>query len=392
MLPASSAIIIGSAPKEERGRSLGISTGISMSVLAVGPLLVGYLTQGFGWRAVFFVNIPIGLAIMASVSVVAPTFPPEPGPRIDWLGVGLLAPGLVALILGIMQASAGGWGSLLQIVLVTAGAVLLVAFVRTELRQDHPLVDLRLFGSRNFTGDSAVRGLMQFSITGVLVLSSVWVQNVLDFSPVVAGLCLVPMTAPLVLVAPVAGRLYDRMGPRLLAASGALLFAFALIWMAAVLGNQSYPWVVPGYLAVGLGIGLAMVPITTDALNASPAALRGEASGVFATVSEMGGTLGLAVLGSLVAVVQQAKIDTFLRGAGVRAGDVAGVERFLAESAKGTPTQTPAGLPPDTFGAAASALTSATAEAYAVAGAVMLAAGALAWAVLRRLPAGGDGD
>jgi MFS family permease len=180
-----------------------------------------------------------------------------------------------------------------------------------------------------------------------------------------------------------AGRLYDRTGPRALVAAGALSFGLALLWMAVVLSKQSYPWIVPAYLAIGVGIGFVTVPITTDALNSAPTIRHGQASGVFATVSEMGGTLGLAILDTIVAVVQQAKIDAFLRTAGVRANEVAMLEHFLAESTKGTPSEIPRGLPPNTFQMTAAALTSATADAYYVAGIVMLAAATIGWLALR---------
>ncbi|HWF22648.1 MAG TPA: DHA2 family efflux MFS transporter permease subunit [Acidimicrobiales bacterium] len=388
MLPASSAIIVGSVSTQERGRAFGISTGISMAVLAVGPLLGGFLTQVISWRAVFFVNVPIGLAVIATTFVAVPTFKGDRGTRIDWLGTGLLVPGIVAVIVGLMQGAVWGWGSPQLIIMVIAGVVLLVVFVVVEIRQDHPLVDLRLFRIRNFTGDSAVRALLQFSIVGMLALSSLWVQDVLDFHPVSAGLSLLPLTVPLVFIAPLAGRLYDRMGPRLLTSAGAASFGLALLWMAAVLSKQSYAWIIPAYLAIGVGIGFVMVPITTDALNVVPSARHGQASGVFATMSEMGGALGLAILGAIVAVEQEARIDAFLRGAGVSRTDVPGIERFLAESMKGRPVQTPHGLPPNTFQASASALTSATSKAYYIAGVVMLAAATIAWVSLRRVHVG----
>jgi len=211
MLPAATAIVVGSVRAEERGRAIGISTGISMAVLAVGPLFGGFLIQVISWRAVFFVNVPIGLAIIATTYIAVRTFKGDQGSRIDWLGVGLLVPGLVVLILGLMQGVPWGWGSPQLIIMVSAGVVPLVIFVFVELRRDHPLIDLRLFHIRNFTGDSSVRGLLQFSIVGVITFSSVWVQDVLDFRPVAAGLSLLPMTVPLVFIAPLAGRLYDRM-------------------------------------------------------------------------------------------------------------------------------------------------------------------------------------
>jgi EmrB/QacA subfamily drug resistance transporter len=390
MLPAATAIVVGSVSAEERGRALGISTGISMAVLAVGPLLGGFLIQVISWRAVLFVNVPIGLIIIAGTYLALPAFKGDRGSRIDWLGVGLLVPGLVVVILGLMQGVPWGWGSPQLIVMVSVGVALLVVFLFVELRRDHPLIDLRLFRIRNFAGDAAVRALLQFCIVGVITFSSVWVQDVLDFHPVAAGLSLLPMSAPLVFIAPLAGRLYDRMGPRLITTAGAVSFGLALLWMAAVLGKQSFAWLIPAYLAIGVGSGFVMVPIATDAVHVAPPRRQGQASGVFATMSEIGGAMGLAILGSVVAGVQLEKIDAFLKAAGVRTSDVPGIERYLAESMKGRPVQVPHGLPPNTFQASASALTSATAEAFTVAGIVMLAAATIAWLALRRVHAGTD--
>jgi MFS family permease len=198
------------------------------------------------------------------------------------------------------------------------------------------------------------------------------------------------MTVPLVFIAPLAGRLYDRIGPRLITTAGAVSFGLALLWMAAVLGKQSFAWIIPAYLAIGVGFGLVLVPVATDAPHVAPPTRQGQASGVFATMSEIGGALGLATLGSVVAGVQQAKVDSFLKGAGVSTSDMPGIERFLAESMKGSPAQVPHGLPPSTFQASASALTSATTDAFTIVGGVMLAAATIAWLTLRRAHAGDE--
>jgi predicted MFS family arabinose efflux permease len=222
------------------------------------------------------------------------------GGRMDWVGLFLLVPGLSALVLGLMQGEDWGWSSALVLALLIGGAALLAIFGFVEPRVRQALVELRLFQSRNFTVNSVVLGLVQFALTGLTVYGAIWSQSVLGFSPITAGLALLPLTIPVLLVAPFAGRIYDRVGPRWLVASGALLIGASFIWGAIVLDQISYAWIWPGYVALGAGIGLVMTPAMTDALNSAAPALRGQASGVLQTVRQIGGTVGLAIMGTIV--------------------------------------------------------------------------------------------
>lgn len=303
MVPPSGAIVINTFAPEERGRAMGIYAGISMIFLALGPLVGGLLTEGVTWRAVFYVNLPIGLAILALAFAVVPRDRPTAG-RMDWAGAITLVAGLGALVLALMQSQTWGWGSAATISLLIAAGVLLPLFAVLELRREAPIVQLRLFENSNFSGDNAVLAAIQFGLTGLTVFGALFVQDILGFSPITAGLSLLPVTVPLLVLAPLSGRMYDRIGPRGLVAGGALLVGAGLLWNAAILDKHSYAWLVPGYLALGIGLAAAMTPASTDCMNCAARELRGEASGVMQTVRQVGGTVGLAVMGTVVAHVE----------------------------------------------------------------------------------------
>ena len=232
MTPATGALVANAFSPRERGRAMGVYAGVSMGFLALGPLIGGLLTQGVSWRAVFFVNLPVGLAMLAPAHVTLPDTPaPRPG-RVDWGGAPLLVLSLGSLVLGLMQSRPWGWDSPATIGLLAAAAVLLPLTVLWELRQREPLVQLRLFWNRNFCADNLVLAAVQFALTGVAVFGALWVQNVLGFSPIVAGLSLLPLTLPVLIIAPRAGSLYDRIGPRAPVTIGCVMVAGALLWAA----------------------------------------------------------------------------------------------------------------------------------------------------------------
>ena len=222
-----------------------------MIFLALGPLVGGLLTEGWTWRAVFWINIPVGVVMLALAAVTLPRDERDREARFDWPGAFTLVPGLVAIVLALMQAQSWGWSSAATISLLACGGVLVVVFVFVELRARWPLVAPGLFRSRNFTVDNVVLGLVQFALTGITVFGAIYVQDLLGFTPIEAGLSLLPLTLPLLLLAPRAGRIYDRVGPRVLVAAGAALLGGSLIWAGLVLDQLDYWWLVPGLHRVG---------------------------------------------------------------------------------------------------------------------------------------------
>jgi EmrB/QacA subfamily drug resistance transporter len=305
MTPSTGSVIVNTFDIRERGKAMGIYSGISMVFLALGPLVGGLLTQSVSWRAVFFINLPTGVAIVTLAHFTLPHRPMTRIPRgaIDWTGVPLLVGGLGALVLGLMQGQTWGWGSPAVIALLAAAVVLIPVFLWWETRASSPLVALRLYREQNFGANSAVLAGVQFALVGASVFGAVWSQQVLGFSAIHAGLAMLPLTLPLLFVAPLAGRAYDRLGPRPLLVTGALLIGAGLAWLGWHLHLREYWWLVPGYIAMGTGIGLTISPGTTDALGAAPARQRSQASGIVQTVRQVGGVIGIAVLGAIVANV-----------------------------------------------------------------------------------------
>jgi EmrB/QacA subfamily drug resistance transporter len=305
MVPATSAIILNAFGQSERGKAMGIYSGVSMIFLALGPLVGGLLTQSVTWRAVFFINLPIGLAMLVAAHKTLPSPPLRRIRRdaIDWVGIPLLIGGLGSLVLALMQGQSWGWGSPVVIGLFGIAAVLLPSFVLWERRQAHPLVQLSLLRLQNFKIDSTVLAGVQFALTGVSVFGAIFGQEVLGYGPTRAGLSMLPLTLPLLVVAPLAGRLYDRIGPRALLTGGSLLIAAGLSWSAIWLHEREYILLVPGYVALGCGLGMSISPGTTDALGAAAPGDRSQASGLLQTLRQVGGTVGIAVLGAVVAAV-----------------------------------------------------------------------------------------
>jgi EmrB/QacA subfamily drug resistance transporter len=355
MVPATGAIVMRSFEPRERGRAMGIYAGASMIFLALGPLIGGVLTQSVSWRAVFFVNVPIGL-----ITLLAARFTLEREPHrdpaagsLDLVGIPLLIVGLTALVLALMQAQTWGWGSSGVLVLLAVSALVMPAFCWWELRCEDPVVELRLFRAGNFAIDTVVLAVVQFALVGVSVFGAIWVQDALGFGPIAAGLSLLPLTLPLLPTAPLAGRINDEHGPRVLLGIGTLLLSLALGWLALVLHKHSYPWLIPGYVAIGIALGLAISPASTDAMNAAAPRQRSQASGLTQMMRQVGGTIGLAVLGTVIADHAQAT---------------------------------------GTGAAARVALTSATADAYWVGAAVLLPIGIAALTLIRsRSAAAEDG-
>jgi MFS family permease len=270
--------------------------------------------------------------------------------------------------------------------------VLLPATVWWELRQREPLVQLRLFAIRNFCADSLVLAAVQFALTGVAVFGALWVQNVLGFSPIVAGLSLLPLTLPVLVIAPRAGALYDRIGPRAPVTVGSTLVAAALLWAALVLHHRDYAWLVPGYVLMGIGLGIMMTPANADAMNAVLPELRSQASGVLQTVRMVGATIGVAVMGTVVSNGQNHRIAHVVETRfGVPPRDVNVVERAINKAAaSGASTH---GIPHaflQILSPLLDAVTAAVASAFSVAAGVMAAAALIALALLRHRRATDD--
>ena len=301
MAPATSAILMNTFGPSERGRAMGIFSGVSMIFLALGPLIGGTLTDVVSWRAVFYVNLPVGLVMLALARVTLPRRAAGWSVAgMDWPGTAMLVGSLCALVLALMQGASWGWESRDVVGLFAVAAALLAPFVWWERRCSHPVVDLSLLGEGSFAMIGAVLASVQFALSGVTIFGAIWVQSVLGYEPITAGLSLLPLTLSLLVCAPLAGRLYDRIGARVPLTAGSLLVAAGLASLASVLPDQRYELIVPGYVAIGIGLALTISPGSTDAIATASPPRRGAASGLVQTLRQVGGTVGIAVLGAII--------------------------------------------------------------------------------------------
>ena len=302
MMPATLSIISATFPPHERGMAIGIWAGVSAMALAIGPLIGGLLTEHIDWSWIFFVNVPIGaLGLVVGRLVIGESRDTSEDQRLDVPGLLASAVGLFALTFALIEANAYGWSDPVILGLFAAAAAALALFVRLEARQRAPMLDLSLFRNSTFSGANVVALLVTLAMFGVFFFMSLYMQNILGYSAVKTGAVFLPMTVLIILVAPAAGRFSDRIGSRWLMTGGMALLVVALL-LVSRLGLDSGFWdIFPGLIVGGLGMASVMTPMTAAALGSVPVAKAGVGSGVLNTFRQLGGALGIAVMGAIVA-------------------------------------------------------------------------------------------
>lgn len=319
MVPVSAAIVIAAFGPSERGRAMAIYAGISQVFVALGPLIGGLLTEYVSWRAVFFLNVPVGIATLVLVAIAPVPADRVPGTAVRPLDVLLVVAGLAVTTFAIQAAGAAGLSAGV-VVLLVAGVAATAWFVARQVRSPDPLIHVRLFADRAFTGDSAVMGFVQFGLLGIVLYSSIYLQELLAFGPMQAGLAVLPLILPLTLAAQIGGRWYDRSGVRGPVLTGLVLCAVGTVAWLLALPGLDYATQTPGMALVGIGLGLTLSPTATDALSRVADAERTQASGVVQTVRQLGGTLGIAVIGAVVIAADADVPGRTAAPAGIAAG------------------------------------------------------------------------
>jgi EmrB/QacA subfamily drug resistance transporter len=299
LTPLSLTILSAAVSPERRAVALGAWGGIAGLAIAIGPLVGGAIAEGLAWQWIFWVNVPIGLvAIPLAMLRLEETH--GPSARLDLPGLGLVSAGLLAVVWGLVNGNELGWTSLQVAGSLAVGAVLLAAFAAWEARTAEPMLPLRLFRSRAFTAANAVSMLMTFGMFGSIFLLAQFFQVVQGYSPLEAGLRTLPWTFMPVVVAPIAGLVSTRTGPRPLLVLGMAIQAIALGWLAAlVTPTVEYLTLVPAFVLAGAGMGLFFAPIANVVLSAVPPAEEGKASGANNALRELGGVFGVAVLAAV---------------------------------------------------------------------------------------------
>ncbi|WP_433273396.1 DHA2 family efflux MFS transporter permease subunit [Actinosynnema sp. CS-041913] len=415
LVPQALVLISAIFPAERRGAAFGIFTAVAGVAAVSGPTVGGLLITHLGWQSVFYLNVPFGLLGL----LLAVRFVPDPRSRrphrFDLVGVVLATFALLGLVYGLVEGQRHDWGTIagpIGIPLVFAvSAALGVGFVRWERRRREPLVPPALFRDRDYPIATAITLLTSFSMYGLLLVFVLETQTLLGMSPLMSGVTALPWTVALSAVAPFGGRLADRVGGRILLVVGLSVYALGVLGVAFLTGpGASFGTFLAPMLAVGVGMGLAVAPTTTEAMRGVPPDLAGAASGVLNTARQVGAALGAAVIGAVL----QNRLVAALRAEAVTLADrlpEASRPRFLAgfedAVARGLQLGTgqhggipvPADLPPDQAARFAGLVREAFDTAFAaaarpalvvVAGAVLLG-GALATRMTAPVPVAAQG-
>jgi EmrB/QacA subfamily drug resistance transporter len=301
VMPATLSILTNVFPPHERGRAIGAWAGVAAAGAAFGPIMSGYLLGHFWWGSVFFVNLPIVLTAAVSGAILVPTSRDPRQPPLDLVGAGLSIAGLSALLYGIIEAPTKGWASGETLAFFALGLVFILLFAWWELRHDEPMLDLRFFKNGSFSGGSLAISFAFFALFGLFFLLTQYLQLVLGYSPLEAGVRLLPMAMTIMVVAPSSARLAEKFGTRNVVTAGLATIAVGLVLIAGFDIDTGYPQLILSMMLTAVGMGLTSAPSTASIMSALPLGKAGVGSAVNDTTRELGGALGVAVLGSLVA-------------------------------------------------------------------------------------------
>jgi EmrB/QacA subfamily drug resistance transporter len=296
VMPLGLTLLTSSFPADRRGAVVGIWGGVAGLGVASGPLVGGVVTEGLDWHWIFWVNVPLGIAaVIAILRVLPESYGPRT--RLDPVGMVTASAAMGLLVWGVLRVPEAGWASAEVLVALALGAVLLAGFLVWESVAPAPMVPLSLFRSRVFASASITQFLMAASIFATAYVTSQYFQIARGDTPLGAGLRFLPWTMTPLLVAPVAGRLVDRIGARALAAPGLVLQAVGFVWLLHEAHTHAgYAGFVVPFVVAGVGISMALPAPSAAGLNAAPAALLGRAAGVLNTVQQLGQAVGVAVV------------------------------------------------------------------------------------------------
>jgi len=307
LMPQTLAILTMVFPPERRGAAFGIWGAVAGVATIAGPTLGGLLVTAFDWRYIFFINVPIGIAVIALSVVLIPDLRTGREHRLDIPGVLLASLALLAICYGLVEGQKYNWGHIVSFItiplVIAVGVALLAIFLIVQARsQDRePLVPFTLFRDRNFSLMNWVSGAVSIGMMGIFLPFTIYLQSALGFSALKAGLTMAPASLVSMFVAPVAGRMTDRVGGKYILMTGLLFFAGGMGWTAAVATSHS-TWqdFLPSLALAGIGMGCTFAPMTTTAMRSVEPRMAGAASGMLNTVRQVGAVIGTAAVGALL--------------------------------------------------------------------------------------------
>ena len=296
VMPLGMTLLSAAFGPEQRARALGIFSGITGLAVLGGPVIGGAITQGVAWQWIFWINVPIGLL---TIPVVFRRIQESYGPRSapDVAGLALVTGAALGIVWGLVRGNTAGWGSIEVIAALAVGALLVVAFVLWERRTPEPMLPMRLFASRPFSSGNAGIFFMCTALFGAVFFMAQFLQIAQHDGPLEAGIRLLPWTATLFIVAPLAGARIRRVGERPFAVAGLILQAAGMGWIALIATPDVDYWrLVAPLVIAGCGVSMAMPALQNAVVSAVPAASIGKASGTFNMLRQLGGVFGIATL------------------------------------------------------------------------------------------------
>ena len=299
MFATSLAILANEFPEASRGRALGIWGAVSGAALAIGPLIGGALVDGLGWEWIFWLNLPIGVALWSAARLrLAESSEPDPAP-VDWAGIATSGAGSFLLLLALIRGNDEGWGSAPIVVALAASVLLLTAFVIVELRRRRPMLDVRLFGQRAFATTAAVAFVQSVAIYPMFLFLALYFQGELGLTPFETGLRLLPVTVVLFVAAPISGSLTARVSLRTLLATGLALIGAGLLLTGGLEPGDDYEAMLAGLVVGGAGIGVISPALAAAMVGVLPVERSGLSSGINNTFRQLGIAAGIAGLGAI---------------------------------------------------------------------------------------------
>jgi EmrB/QacA subfamily drug resistance transporter len=303
VMPATLSILTAVFPAKERAAAIGAWSAVAGVGIVIGPTLGGLLLNHFYWGSVFWINVPLVAFAVAAVIGVVPDLPGrrETGTRLDLIGAVLSAAAMLAIVDAVIEGPNRGWISAATLGELAAGVVLTAAFIHRELHVANPLIDVRVFRLRAFSAASSAIGLTFLALFGSLFALTQYLQLVHGYSPLSAGVRALPFAAAVMATAPLSSTLVARLGIRVVIPAGLLAMGGGLLMLTQATPTTSYSFLALGVAIMGAGMGLVMAPAGTSIMSVLPAEQYGAGSAVNDTVQELGGSLGIAVIGSVVA-------------------------------------------------------------------------------------------
>jgi len=314
IMPGTLSLITSVFEGRERGRAIAIWAGVAGLAVAIGPVTGGFLLEHFYWGSIFLVNLPIVAVALGAGVLIMPTSKDPTAPRLDLVGAALSIAGLVSLVYAFIEAPTEGWSDTKILGALGIAAVLLVTFFAWERRSTHPMLNLDFFKNPRFTSASASISILFFAMFGVIFLLTQYFQFVLGYTPLEAGIRLLPLAATMMVVAPLSARIVERIGTKVVVSTGLFLSGLGVLSFTQFEVSTGYENIFWRLMLMAVGMGLTMAPATESIMGSLPLAKAGVGSAVNDTTRQVGGALGVAIIGSVLASTYGSQVGDAVAG------------------------------------------------------------------------------